>query len=355
MPAGPAVLRFSRGLPPSKQFGERLRLLVIQGEDKGTCFSMLGDTIFVGREGCQIVLKDSNISKKHAELGWKNDHYVVRDLGSSNGILHNGNKVTEAALKQGDMLMIGLTMLEVYPAGQTRRNDRPLLPGTPRRPALPAVGSAPAPASLSPEDIKKKRETDKKRLVIYVGLFFLAFMLYFSEGDQNTIRGNAKLETSEPETAKKKGKSQTKEQIQEALAEYIPNYNLDTQQRKDAEIFFRNGVRELQNKNYRRAFTAFETALTVDSTHELAKIYLKSAKKEMLTELDNTSKAALRAHKSLRYKEARMHYENIIRYLEGETGNNEFMDNEASKKIKKMFEDAQEAIKTLDKEENKIK
>ena len=360
MPSGPAVLKFSRGLPPTRQFGERIRLLVVQGPDKGTCFSILGDLIFIGREGCQIVLNDTNISRKHAELGWKGDHFLVRDLGSANGIVYNGEKVTEAKLKAGDLLLVGLTTLEVYPPGQTKRNDRPLLPASAKRPSLAApaaaapVAAKPSDSKLSPEELKKKRETDKKRLLIYVVLFFAVFILYFSEGEKETIRDHAKLEPGEVETKGPPKKKKTEKEIREALAEYIPNYALDTQQRKDAEIFFRNGVRELQNKNYRRAFTAFETALTVDPTHELAKIYLKSAKKEMLAELEATNGAALRAKKSLRYKEARMHYENILRYLEGEAGNNQFMDNESNKKIKKMFDEAQASIKELDKEENKI-
>jgi tetratricopeptide (TPR) repeat protein len=190
--------------------------------------------------------------------------------------------------------------------------------------------------------------------VIYAALFFAAFMLYFSEGENKTIRENAKLEPGETESKGPPKKKKTQKEIQEALKEYIPNYALDTQQRKDAEIFFRTGVRELQNKNFRRAFTAFETALTVDPTHELAKIYLKSAKMEMLSELESITGAALRAKKALRYKESRMHYDNVLRYLEGEAGNNQFMDNESNKKIKKMFDDAQAAIKELDKEENKI-
>ncbi len=356
MPAGPSVLRFSRGLPPSRQFGERLRLLVIQGENKGTCFSLLGDLLFLGREGCQIVLQDPNISKKHVEIGWKGDHYVARDLGSANGIVYNGAKVMEAHLQPGGLLLVGLTMLEVYPPGQTKKTERPLLPeNSSGRPLL--VGAATKNVNqatpLNAEEIKKKRETEKKRLVIYALLFFLAFILYFSESDSTTIRENARLPKGEEET-QQDTKKKSKKEVEAALSEYIPNYTLDTQQRKDAEIFFRTGVRELQNKNFRRAFTAFETALTVDPTHELAKIYLKSAKKEMLAELQNMSASALRAKRSLRYKEARMHYGNIIRYLEGEAGNNNYMDNESNSMIKKMFEETQQAIKELDKEENKI-
>jgi hypothetical protein len=395
MPTGPAVLRFNRGLPPSKQFGERLRLLVIQGKDKGTCFSILGDLVFIGREGCQIVLDDTNISRKHAELGWKGDHFVVRDLGSANGIVYNGEKAAQARLKPGDIVMVGLTVMEVYAAGSTKKNDRPLLPGK-HRPLLPGpkgaeVARPGAPEAASAEEVKKKRSTDKKRLLLYVGLFFLAFTLYFAEGDQVTLKENARIPKSEEVVAKapkdkrvpareiekyRNAIEKTESKIEadrkkiqkykaeilkkeksmnEALAEYLPNYSADTPQRRDAEIFFRNGVRELRNKNYRRAFTAFETAITVDDSHDLAKIYLKSAKNEMLAELDSMKTAALQAEKSLRYREARMHYDNIVRYLEGETGSSQFMENEASGSLKRMFEEAKTALADLDVKEKKLR
>lgn len=359
-----------------------MRLLVIQGPEKGACFSVLGDTIFIGREGCQISLNDSNVSKRHAEVSWATDHYEVRDLGSSNGILINGEKLPASPLKPGDLLLIGLTILEVYPPGQVIRNERPLLPAGSRRAALPGPAAAipaatPAPAApkeedklkpkLSPEEDKKKRELEKKKMLIYVALFFAAFMLYFGSDESKTIRENAKIDPAEEETKKAPGKKMKKKELEEALSDYMPSYNLDTQQRKDAEIFFRNGVRELTNKNFRRSFTAFETALTVDPSHELAKIYLRTAKIEMINELKSMNNAAIQAQKSLRYREARQYYENIIRYLEGEDGGKDlskYQDNEVIKMTKKgdkkeltipeIYESAKNGIKDLDKAENKI-
>lgn len=346
MGAGPPVLKFQRGLPHSKQYGERLRLLVIQGEDKGTCYSLLGDLIFVGREGAQVQLNDSNISRRHAEISWKGEHYTIRDLGSSNGVLHNGHKVAEAKLAPGDIVLVGLSVLEVYGAGQTKKNDAPQIKGlVSKKPVAVAaqVGAAPAAAAAEngkpSEAEKKKKEIDKKRLIVYVLVGFIAYIAFFSEEEKpQTFRERAKIEGDEPEQPKKKKLS--KKEISDAISEYVPDYALDTPQRKDAEIFFRSGVRELQNKNFRRAITAFQTAITVDNSHELAKIYMKTAKKDMESEIKSTAAAALRAKKSLRYKEARMHYENIIRYLEGDTEN-------------KMYVEAQEALKLLDKEENK--
>lgn len=340
MGAGPPVLRFQRGLPHSKQYGERLRLLVIQGADKGICYSLLGDLLFIGREGAQIQLNDANISRKHAEISWKGDHYTVRDLGSSNGILHNGQKTAEAKLNPGDIVLLGLSVLEVYAAGQTRKNDAPQIKTLARRdprPKTPPSSASPGVQKL-PEAQKQKKEIEKKRLLVYIAIGFIAYVAFFSEEEKpQTFRERAKIESQDDEPPKPK---LSKKDIKDAISEYIPNYTLDTPQRKDAEIFFRSGVRELQNKNFRRAITAFQTAITVDNNHELAKIYLKTAKKNMEAEIKSMDNAALRAQKSLRYKEARMHYENIIRYLEGDTEN-------------KLYVKAQEALKQLDKDENR--
>lgn len=396
--AGPAVLKFSRGLPPTKQFGERLRLLVRQGQDQGTCYSLLGDLLFIGREDCQIVLNDSNISRKHAEISWKGDHYVIRDLGSANGIVYNGNKVSDTKLNPGDIVLMGLTVFEVYPSGQTRKNEKPMLPGPVKRaaPAQPDPANSAASASaaaaskaLSKEQKEARRKVEKKRMLIFVALFFLIATAYFTD-DGETIRGRIKIqqvEDVEDPGAKKnkdgKPADMSKEKIdkiteaiqdkkkllvelqakkaeleqkartaKELGKEALAPENIsaaDKAQRKDAEIFFRNGVRELQNRNYRRAFTAFDTALTVDPSHELAKVYLKSAKMELLSELWSTQVAGLRAKAALRYKEGRMHFENIIRYLDAETGGNSSMENEANKELRELYSDAKKELEELDK------
>lgn len=352
MAGSPAVLKFPRGLPPTKQFGERLRLLVVQGNDTGTCFSVLGDLIFIGREGCQIQINDDNLSRKHAEITWQNDHYLIRDLGSSNGIVHNGQKVPEAKLAAGDLVMIGLTVLEVYPAGQITKRDKPMLQANAARKLMvvPAPGAAPAAPAKAAKDPARKA-IEKKRTLIFAGIGLLLAIAYLSD-DGTTIKEHTRLPVEEQEAVVPKKKLK-KDELAQLIAEYKPNYSLDTQQRRDAEVFFRAGLRELQNFNYRRAFVAFDTALTVDPSHDLAKIYLKTAKKEMLAELKNTSAAGIVAKKSLRYTEARMHFENIIRYLEGETGDSRSMDNEANKDMRELYDKAKEALKDLDKAENK--
>jgi pSer/pThr/pTyr-binding forkhead associated (FHA) protein len=392
MAAGPAVLRFSRGLPPTKQFGERLRLLVVEGRDKGTCYSLLGDKIVVGRDGAQIVLNDGNISRKHAEIGWSGDHYIIRDLGSSNGVLRNGEKIKEADLSPGDLVLVGLTVFEVYPAGQARRNEKPLLPQSVQQVRAKEQDQGPALTTREAQQLKRKNE--RKRLLIVIGIFFLLSAAYFND-QKETMSQHAQIPPDEEEVHKVGERpkdtqtpakiSKVKEQIEkakkdlaemeaqrarlmeaqrvnktlleaDAAIENSPTSDSEKQQRNDAQAFFRTGVREMQNKNYRRAFTAFDTALTVDPSHELAKIYLKSAKMEMLSELRAMQVAGLQAKGSLRYTEAKMHFNNIIRYLDGETGgNSNSMEQEANKDLHDLHEEAKKELDDIAEREAKAK
>src|SRR5258708_25787801 len=59
------------------------------------------------RESCDISLRFPNISGLHCELAFKDAGYwQVRDLGSTNGIKVNGERVLTRALRPGDEIAI---------------------------------------------------------------------------------------------------------------------------------------------------------------------------------------------------------------------------------------------------------
>jgi hypothetical protein len=65
--------------------------------------------VLIGRGSeCQIVIPDRTVSRRHAEIRRQEDGtWLVRDLGSGNGVLVKGEKVTQAPLAHGDTLRIG--------------------------------------------------------------------------------------------------------------------------------------------------------------------------------------------------------------------------------------------------------
>lgn len=69
----------------------------------------------IGRspKSCDLVLFDSSVSKKHVELHYnkKRKEVVIKDLGSSNGTLINGQRIREVVLSDSDVIKIGQTKL----------------------------------------------------------------------------------------------------------------------------------------------------------------------------------------------------------------------------------------------------
>ncbi|AKS41634.1 FHA domain-containing protein [Wenzhouxiangella marina] len=65
------------------------------------------DSWLIGRgSDCDLVLADPQISRQHARIDWTNPP-TIRDLGSSAGIMVNGQAVEQAELAAGDRLGIG--------------------------------------------------------------------------------------------------------------------------------------------------------------------------------------------------------------------------------------------------------
>ena len=69
-------------------------------------------TIGRGMEN-DIVLNDSVCSRIHSAIRYWDDIFVVRDMGSHNGTLVNGQKIEVAKLSPGDILKIGNTEIGV--------------------------------------------------------------------------------------------------------------------------------------------------------------------------------------------------------------------------------------------------
>jgi hypothetical protein len=65
----------------------------------------------VGRlNDCTVPLNDQNVSRRHAEIRPGRGAYVVADLGSTNGTMVNGTRITgEQRLADGDILSFGST------------------------------------------------------------------------------------------------------------------------------------------------------------------------------------------------------------------------------------------------------
>ena len=63
--------------------------------------------VFGRSRDADVVFDDASVSRRHAELVEREGQYVLRDLGSMNGLYVNGQRVDEAVLRHGDELRLG--------------------------------------------------------------------------------------------------------------------------------------------------------------------------------------------------------------------------------------------------------
>jgi two-component system, cell cycle response regulator len=89
-------------------------LLVIAGAaaDIGTHW-VVTDSSVLGREPDQLLLRDPEISRRHAQVVVESGLHFLRDLGSTNGTLLNGLPVTDdEILRNGDKIALGRTVIK---------------------------------------------------------------------------------------------------------------------------------------------------------------------------------------------------------------------------------------------------
>jgi hypothetical protein len=86
-------------------------------EVNGATFTLTGQAAVIGR-GSDVDLRidDPGISRRHAEVRVRGQVARVVDLGSTNGLVVNGQRVTQAELADGGQLTLGNTTV-VFHAG----------------------------------------------------------------------------------------------------------------------------------------------------------------------------------------------------------------------------------------------
>ena len=90
----------------------RASLKVLSGANEGQSFPISRSCMTVGRgDQADIVIDDESLSRRHLEVSYRNLEFRLKDLDSSNGTFLNGSEVKEYALRNGDKIMAGETVL----------------------------------------------------------------------------------------------------------------------------------------------------------------------------------------------------------------------------------------------------
>jgi hypothetical protein len=327
------AIRFTQTKTP-KQKGELARLKVLQGPGYGAIYVVTGAPVKIGRgEECDVKLLDLKASRVHAELSIQGPNlWTAKDLGSANGIQHNGKGVREAQLKAGDTLTLGETTLEFQTAEagtmaliapprsieevQAQQSKFEQQKNKVKGMGLAAIFSSSTSNSLMrgmnsgiSQGMHGLNDPKLRKNILYFAVAAAAIFLFIMPDDHPTKRAPA------GKTAQGAGSSND-------LSVYLPDTGVSS---KTADTFFKDGFREYLAGNFNRARVQFETVLQIAPGHSLANIYLENCNKAVNSEVKFHLDYGKKAYDSGKLRESRAHYERILRLLFKDQSNENFI------------------------------
>jgi hypothetical protein len=95
------------------------QLVMRSGPTPGKIFPLNKDEIYIGRDiNNDVVISDSEVSRKHSRMVLQAGGYVLEDLGSTNGTFVNGQRLMGPhLLRAGELLMLGENVSLTFEAG----------------------------------------------------------------------------------------------------------------------------------------------------------------------------------------------------------------------------------------------
>ncbi|MGX5188559.1 FhaA domain-containing protein [Streptomyces avermitilis] len=105
---GPAPTAQRPGAPAAPQSGGRIRHWI---EVNGTRHQISGPTLVLGRSTeADVRIDDPGVSRRHCEIRTGTPS-TIQDLGSTNGIVVDGQHTTRATLRDGSRIVVGSTTI----------------------------------------------------------------------------------------------------------------------------------------------------------------------------------------------------------------------------------------------------
>jgi diguanylate cyclase (GGDEF)-like protein len=92
---------------------DRLTLVVLAGAQPGALIPVDGEELVLGRgRGLSVRFEDNGLSRHHARIFRRDRHWMIEDLGSTNGTWVAGHPLTEPhRIEEGDRIQVGSTVL----------------------------------------------------------------------------------------------------------------------------------------------------------------------------------------------------------------------------------------------------
>ncbi len=164
------------------------KLVVLSEGMTGLAFDLKPDRTTVGRlEDNAVQIPEASVSSHHCEIVMRGAELIVKDLNSTNGTFINGQQITEAGLKSGQILRLGQIELRLEMGGG------PAAPGSSPAPAPPATPKKTFDKTVAmPQGVKagelgqsgfqtsatfSKKSNKANRIFIWIGVVFFILVI----------------------------------------------------------------------------------------------------------------------------------------------------------------------------------
>ena len=91
------------GLDPSKKYA----LLIVTGKEAGKVLDVAKTVVTVGRSGCDLLVDDPELSRRHARVEFKGDEIILQDLDSTNGTFMDDERIGQVLIENRSKFRVG--------------------------------------------------------------------------------------------------------------------------------------------------------------------------------------------------------------------------------------------------------
>lgn len=276
--------------------GFKFMISMTQGPDRGASYQLLPPKVTIGRgPENNIVLKDPRVSRSAASIEFSNLAIMISDLSGRSTLFVNGEQVTSASIKDGDLIQVGETQFSFNveaialgpPAGTMSQALAPRQPtglGPAMSPGFPGAGAPPLNGQpLGPSFSQAQRPVSRNRasgsrMPFVIICLVLAAVVYFLMTDVPTVKKEGPVLRT-PDIVEKELKD-SEERLDLLSKKRVFKTEEERTRFEEAQKHYLEGFRDYQKSQWIRAMRSFETARAIDPDHVLALRYYRLAEKQ---------------------------------------------------------------------------
>lgn len=258
----------------------------------------------IGRESSvDIILINSEASRKHAELFFQNGQWVVKDLGSTNGVKVKQKKVSTAVLVGGDSFDISSTTLTLLSSASHVEEDGTVYNTT-------SVAPAPKPTKNNSKILYIAATVS---IIVIIAVFLKLFVIDVKQEVGETSSVEHEVTTDLPNSTPTPSVSSENNTV------HTPHSTTPIlESGVTVQEYYRLGLLSYDHGHLKKAIGHWNRALLLDRDNDLIIQKVSRATEELEYQISERYRSAKNHLKYLRYHEAEQNFMIVMELVQDE-------------------------------------